>query len=99
MVGDIEEKNYLIYRNIKGLRGKTELEFSLINKGPVSIEIRKGSPDGVLIGKYYLKGMKPQSGFRNFSCSLPEMADKQSLCLIFKGKGLNSFKLESFLFK
>ena len=99
MVGEIRKENYLIYPNIKGLSGKTQMEFSLIHKGTVSIEIRNGSPESELIGKYYLKGKNPQSGFRNFTCSLPEMPDKRSICLIFGGKGLKSLQLDSFLFK
>ena len=99
VVGDLRKENYLIYPNIKGLSGKTQMEFSLIHKGTVSIEIRKGSPESELIGKYYLKGKNPLSGFRNFTCSLPEMPDKQSICLVFRGKGLKSLQLDSFLFK
>ena len=99
VVGDIKKKNSLIYPNIKGLSGKTHMEFRLIHEGPVSVEIRKGSPESELIGKFYLKEKNPPSGFRNFSFILPEMTDKQSICLIFGGRGLNSLKLDSFLFK
>jgi hypothetical protein len=65
----------------------------------VSIEIRNGSPAGELIGRYDLKSNNQQPGFRNFTCDLPEMSGHQGICLIFGGKGLNSFKLDSFLFK
>ena len=99
VVGDAGRDNYLIYPDIKGLKGKTEIEFSIIHKGAVSVEIRKGSPESELIGKYYLKGKNPPSGFRNFTCTLPKMPDKQSICLIFGGKGLKSLQLDSFLFK
>lgn len=98
-VGDMKKDNSLIYPNIKGLSGKKQIEFRLSNDGPVSIELRKGSPQGESIGIYYLKSMTPKVGFRNFDFGIPEMADIQSLCLIIKGKGTNSFKLDSFLFK
>ena len=48
---------------------------------------------------WYFSERNPQSGFRNFTCSLPEMPDKQSICLIFGGKGLKNLQLDSFLFK
>jgi arabinoxylan arabinofuranohydrolase len=99
VVGDMKRNNFLIYPNIKGLNGKKQVEFRLANTEPVSIEIRKGSPENELIGRYYLKVNSPQQGFRNFSCDLTEMSDQQGICLIFGGKGLNSFKLDSFLFK
>jgi hypothetical protein len=99
VVGNIKKNNYLIYPNIKGLKGKKQVGFKLANSGPVSIEIRNGSPAGELIGRYDLKSNNQQPGFRNFTCDLPEMSGHQGICLIFGGKGLNSFKLDSFLFK
>lgn len=99
VVSEMQKNNFLIYPNIKGLKGKKRIEFRFVSTGPVSIEIRNGSPESELIGRYHVKGKKPHPGFRNFACNIPEMSDKQSICLIFGGKGLKSLQMDSFLFK
>lgn len=98
-IGNMRKDNYLIYPNVKGLGDKTQVVFRLFNTGPGSIEIRNGSPPGELIASYFIKRTPPQSELQDFSFNLPEMENTMSLCLIFKGKGLDSFKLDSFFFK
>ena len=97
-VGDIENNDYLIFPNIKGLSGKSAIEFKAIANSSVTIEIRNNSPEGELLATINMKPSKSATGFENIRCNLPKMADNQNLCFVFKGKGKNLIQFDSFQF-
>ncbi len=98
VVADIENGDYLVYPNIKGLSGKKSIEFKVEANKPAIIEIRRDSPEGELINTCKLAGKKSSGVAQTFSCKLPEMKEEQSLCIVFKGKGKQLLKLDLFKF-
>lgn len=98
-VDDIDNGDYLVFPNVKGLTGKKNILFKANAGTPVTIEIRKNSQKGELIASCNLAGKSVSSGFDNFSCSLPHLSDKQSFCFVFKGRGKQLLQLDSFKFE
>ena len=98
-IGDIGNNDLLVYPNVKGLSGKSTIEFHVARNKPTTIEIHKDSPEGELMASCQVKAAKSATGFESIRCDLPKMDDTQSLCFVFKGKRKNSLKLDSFLFK
>jgi hypothetical protein len=95
-IADIENNDYLIFPNIKGLSAKSAIEFKVTRNQPATIEIRKDSPKGELLASCKIEEGKSVTGFGSVSCSLPKMPEKQNLCFVFKGNGSNLFQLNSF---
>lgn len=99
VVAGIEDKDYLIFPNIKGLLDKNSIEFSVKMNCPAVIEIRKNSPEGELITTRKLAENKPSRAFETVNCTIPEMDAVQSLCFVFRGKGKDLLELDGFSFK
>jgi hypothetical protein len=97
-VTEIDGGDYLIYPNIKGLSGKSAIEFKVTVDKATTIETHKDSPDGELLASCKVKPAKSVTGFETIGCNLPQLDDKQSLCFVFKGKGKSLVQFESFHF-
>lgn len=94
----IDPGDYLIYPNIKGLKGKTELVLGMACHHMLTVEIRRKDPGGDLLAE--CKAYKSQSGSYVLPpCELENMGPTETLCLVFRGseKGLGEF--DAFAFK
>ncbi len=98
-VDAIENNDFLIFPNIKGLKNKTKIEFRVLKSKSSIIEIRSKSNDGILLAKCKIAGKKTGGNFENISVSITDPGDTQSLCFVFKGEGKELFKLDSFSIK
>lgn len=98
-ITDIENNDYLVFPNFRGLSGKSTIEFNVARNQQATIEIRKNSPEGELLASCKVEAKKTAAGFESISCKLSKMADKQNLCLVFKGKGKQIIQLDSFSLK
>ncbi len=98
-ITDIENNDYLIFPNIKGLSGKSSIGFKVARNKTATIEIRKDSPEGELLASCKVDAGKSVTGFESVSCNLPKMADKLDLCFIFKGEGKQLLQFDSFSLK
>lgn len=88
----IDPGDYLIYPNIKGLKGKTRIILGMECSHDMSVEIRRNGPEGKLLAK--CKAYKSQSGSYVLpACELENLDDRESLCLVFRGSenGLGEF--------
>ncbi len=99
VVGDIENDDYLVFPNVKNLSGKSSVGFKIAKNCSGTIEIHKDSPSGELLASCPIAGAKTNTVFDTVGCKLPQMIDKQCLCLVFKGKGKRLCQLDSFSFK
>ncbi len=99
VIADIENGDFLIYPNIKGLSAKSKIELKLAVKSDATIEIRKDSSNGKLLATCKLSGNNNTKEFENITCNLPKMDDKQSLCFVFKGSGDQLVVFDAFEFK
>lgn len=97
-VCDIEDNDFLVFPMIKGLKGKSSIEFKIARNKSTSIEIREDSPQGKLLASCRVEAGKSAKGFESISCNLPEMDDRQTLCLVFKGTGKQLIQLDAFRF-
>jgi arabinoxylan arabinofuranohydrolase len=93
VVGHINDGDFLSFNNIKGLKGKTIIQFSLSDLKDAKIEIRDNSPKGKILTSCVLNEKK------NLEFDLPKLKDIQNLCFVFKGKGDDLLKFDSFWFK
>ena len=98
-VAGIEDQDYLVFPNIKGLSGKRSIEFSVRKNSQATIEIRKNSPEGEFVAACKFDGKKQSDTFESVIFNLPEMPEKQSLCLVFRGKGKDLMELDGLSFK
>lgn len=97
-VSDIENNDYLIYPNIKGLSKVKSVEFLVSVNKNATIEIRKDSPEGELLSRCGLKAAKTEADYECFTCDLPPMDDILNLCFVFKGKDKQLLQFNSFRF-
>jgi len=98
-IDNIENNDYLVFPNVKGLSGKSTVEFRVTGNKTAKIEIRKDSPEGEILAICKVNASKSASGFESIPCHLPKMEDKQSLCLVFKGNGRRLIQIDSFSMK
>lgn len=94
---DIGNNNFLIFNNIKGLKGKNRIEIYATPQKDVQIKIHENSPKGKVLASYYLKENKTNQNKTIFD--FPRGKDKQSLCFVFKGIGDDLLRMDSFSFK
>ena len=99
IVAAIEDKDYLVFPNIKGLTGKRSIEFDVVVKKPAILEIRKNSPEGELITTCDLPGKATSGLIETVNCKLPEIAVEQNLCFVFRGNGNDLLEFDSLSFK
>lgn len=98
MLTDIDNNDYLVYPNIKGLNGKFDIEFKLKALQNASIEIRENSPVGKLLSTCTISTNSSNS-FETISCAIPALNNTHSLCFVFKGEENQLMLFDSFLFK
>jgi len=98
-IGNIENNDYLVFPNVNGLSGKSAIELQVAKNKKAAIEIRKDSPKGELMAICKVDEVKSAKGFETIRCNLPQMGDKQNLCLVFKGKGKQIIQIDSFTLK
>ncbi|WP_248722392.1 family 43 glycosylhydrolase [Seonamhaeicola sp. ML3] len=97
-VEPIKDSSYLIFPNVKSLIGKNTLELEVIAKEPIELEVREGHPLGELL--FTCKVPKNDIyAFQRRNFITKNLKDKQSLCFVFKGSNVSSFKLNRFKFK
>jgi N-acetylneuraminic acid mutarotase len=96
-IAEINNNDYLIFNNIKGLEGKTKIVFNALAIKNVEIEIREGSPSGKKIATYSIAKSTEQHSSQ-YKFDFPELSGKQSLCFVFKGKGKDLLELDSYSF-
>lgn len=100
VMGNLENKNYLIYPNIRETGNKSAIGFSIKAEKEVNVEIRENSHQGKLLKKCTIP---PQAtGTKNFEkvwCHLGNLDDELNLCLIFKMEGAGKIQFDSFEFK
>lgn len=80
----IDPGDYLIYPNIKGLKGTTKMVLGLTCNHELTVEIRRKDPGGELLAE--CKAYKSQSG--NYvlpSCQLENLSPTETFCLVFRG--------------
>ncbi len=97
LIDDISNSDYLLYQNIKRLSGKKKFEFKAVPNKDAIVEIRKKSPDGTLLASCNIS--KKSKGMETFSCDIPSLADEETLCLVFVGKGDDLLRIDSFSFR
>ena len=97
VLDDIESGDYLVYPNIKGLRGNSNIDITMMAKKSTTLEIHQDSPEGPLLGRYKIPAMTA-GVFEIIICKFPEHEDKESLCFVFKGKGKQLCQIDSFSF-
>ena len=98
-ISEIGNNDFLTFPNIQNLGNKSSIVFNLKKNIPLTVEIHKDTPKGDMIASYKINGGNPDDKYEKVSCKLPKMNDKQSLSLVFKGKGKQLFQLDSFWFK
>lgn len=93
----IGQNDFLSFPNVRGLGTMRAVEFNVAPKRDAMIEIRQASPAGALLATCRV----PSGGGASVTvgCALPALADKESLCLVFKGEGEELMHLDSFGFK
>jgi hypothetical protein len=93
-VADINEGDFLVFPNIKGLEKKSKIELKTTKVKNVTIQMRNGSPYGKLIASFKLNNDNDFCQFR-----LPSLSSVSNLCFVFKGKGSELLKFDSFSFR
>ncbi len=95
---NIEQNDYVIYPNMKGLEGKSTIEFKVLARKKALIEIRSGTPQGNLIAT--CKISKAHIGsWSKVTCDISSILAVENLCLVFKGKGKDLLQVDSFSFR
>ena len=97
VIDDISNNDYLTFQNIKGLAGKTKMEFSLIPNEEARIQIHKNSPEGKLLANCVINPASKSK--KTFVCDMPPLPDTETLCFVFVGKGKRLLQFDSFSFK
>lgn len=90
-VTDIDEGDFLVFPNIKGLEQKTKIEMNLVKVKKSTIEIREDSPTGQLIASYKLN-KSGKEGINSFD--IPSQMSTRDLCFVFKGRGSDLVQLD-----
>ncbi len=93
-VAEINEGDFLVFPNIKGLEKKSKIELKTTKVKNVTIQMRNGSPYGKLIASFILNNGNDFYQFR-----LPSLSGVSDLCFVFKGKGSDLLKFDSFSFR
>jgi arabinoxylan arabinofuranohydrolase len=95
-VADIDDNDFLIFNNIKGLKGKRKIEINATLQKNAQIEIHENTPDGKILATFNLgkKNMEQKS----ISFDFPSVQEKLNLCFVFKGKGNELLRFDSFSF-
>jgi arabinoxylan arabinofuranohydrolase len=95
-VADIDDNDFLIFNNIKGLKGKSKIEINATLQKNAQIEIHENTPDGKILATFNLgkKNMEQKS----ISFDFPGVQEKLNLCFVFKGKGNELLRFDSFSF-
>ncbi len=97
VLADIGNNDYVTYPNIKGLEQKKSISFKLNSTKKASIEIRRGSPQGELLGVCKVPA-SASAHLEQVSVILPSLGRKEDLCLVFRGKGKQQIQFDSFSF-
>ncbi len=98
-VTGIGSGDYLIFPHIRGLEGKTSIEFEIAPKADGKIELRRDGPTGKRWVSYDFLATKAGRGFVNVGGDLPALRDAESLCLVFKGEDGELLDVDAFTFK
>jgi hypothetical protein len=95
-VSSIDDGDYLVYPNINGLENKTKINFEASKVKEVTIELRKDSPEGVLLASYQFKDRSGREDSNVFD--FPRQESKASLCFVFRGGEDDLLIVDSFSF-
>ncbi|MBK0383701.1 family 43 glycosylhydrolase [Pedobacter sp. SD-b] len=97
VLGEINDGDYVIYANVKNLADKNEIIFNYVRaKKNITIEIRRNTPNGELLGVCDTIGLLETQ--TNVVAKLPFLGESESICLVFRGKGIDLLQLDSFSF-
>lgn len=97
VIDQIDNKAFVVYPNIKGLNGKTNIEFRLLCHKKSILEIRKNAPEGSLLASIELTA--DSNAEETINCDLPILHDTENLCFVFVGKDKSLLQIDSFSFK
>ncbi len=101
-LGNIENGSWVKFANVDFSNKTKKLKFiasldEISKKG--TIEIRKDSLSGQLIGKAFINGKRKNAGESTVSCKLKKINGMNDIYLIFRGKPSFSFRFDKFSFK
>lgn len=97
VINEIDNRDYLTFQNIKGLAGKTKIEFNLIPNKKGIIEVRQHSPKGKLLANCNVEPADSKKA--KICCDLPTLSDMETLCFVFLGEDKDLLQFDSFSFK
>ncbi len=100
-IRDIRNGSCLTYPKVMNLKANSSISFrvSCANQSGGTIEIRENDANGKLLGTCKISNTGGWNVYKNFICRLNNGSGQKDISLVFKGKGgellrLNSFKFE-----
>lgn len=92
--------SYLYYPKVRNMAKNTPVSFCVSSANPRggTIEIRKDSPTGTLLGSCTIPNTGGWTTYKTFNCNLTNSASTYNICLVFKGDGTELMRLDWFTF-
>jgi len=97
-IGFVQAGGYLRFPNIHDIPENAEMTFRVSSVRQATIEVRKGAPDGPLLGSAKVTPTGGWTVFDEVSCSLVNTHGKKDLYLVFSGGTGNLLNLDWFRF-
>ena len=93
---EISDNDFLVFNNVYGLKGKSKIEMNITVSEHLKIEIHENTPEGKILATYNLEKQNLRES-KSFDFSATK--DKLNLCFVFKGKGDDLLRFDSFSFQ
>jgi hypothetical protein len=96
----VSDGSLLAYPNIRNMpeNATATFRYASLNRDSATIEVYDRYPDGELLGTCQAPETKSRNIFSTTTCRLKNKAGMNSIVLVFRGKGVELLRLDSFLF-